>query len=153
TTISSPANSPIGELLNKGWDFTLRIRLRDDRGVQIESTIVVQPWLGYNLNIIRVGPFQTGDRDGLAQMATHASSIYHQINLTGNRVENNWFMTGDTTPWEVIDSGEADDLFGHASVNNDGVDLFIVRDYTGGTGASFTPGDCSKGGTHDGVVM
>jgi len=153
TTFSSPANSPIGSLLNKGWDFTLRIRLRDDRRVTIESTIVVQPWLGYNANIIRVGPFQAGDRAGLAQAANHGSAIYQQVNLTANRIENNWMMTGDTAPWEVIDSGEADDLFGHASVNNDGVDLFIIRDYTGGTGASFTPGDCSKGGTHDGVVM
>jgi Metallo-peptidase family M12B Reprolysin-like len=153
TTLFSPANSPIGSLLNKGWDFTLRIRLRDDRGVTIESTIVVQPWLGYNANIIRVGPFQAGDRAGLASAANHGSSIYRQVNLTANRVENNWMMTGDTAPWEVIDSGEADDLFQHASVNNDGVDLFIIRDYTGGTGASFTPGDCSKGGNHDGVVM
>ena len=153
TTLSSPANSPIGSLLNKGWDFTLRIRLRDSQGTTIESTIVVQPWLGYNANIIRVGPFQAGDRAGLAQMANHASSIYQQINLTGNRIENNWMMTGDTAPWEEIDTGEADDLFQHASVNNDGVDLFIIRDFTGGTGASFTPGDCSKGGNHDGVVM
>jgi hypothetical protein len=153
TTLSSPASSPIGSLLNKGWDFTLRIRLRDDRGTTIESTIVVQPWLGYNANIVRVGPFQAGDRAGLAQAADHGSSIYRQIDLTANRVENNWMMTGDTAPWEVIDSGEADDLFQHASVNNDGVDLFIIRDYTGGTGASFEPGDCSKGGNHDGVVM
>jgi len=113
----------------------------------------VQPWLGFNANIIRVGPFQTGDRAGLAQMSNHASSIYQQINLAANRVENNWMMTGDTAPWEVIDTDEADDLFEHASVNNDGVDLFIVRDFTGGTGASFEPGDCSKGGNHDGVVM
>ena len=153
STISSPANSPIGGVLNKGWDFTMRIRLRDDRGTTIEDTIVVQPWLGYNANIIRVGPFQVGDRAGLAQAANHGSSIYRQINLTANRVENNWMMTGDTAPWESIDNAEADDLFGHASVNNDGVDLFIIRDFTGGTGASFTPGDCTKGGTHDGVVM
>jgi hypothetical protein len=153
TSLSSPANSPIGSALNKGWDFTLRIRLRDDRGVTIESTIVVQPWLAYNANIIRVGPFQSGDRAGLAQAATHGSAIYQQVNLAANRVENNWMMTGDTAPWEAIDDGEADDLFQHASVNNDGVDLFIIRDYTGGTGASFEPGDCSKGGNHDGVVM
>lgn len=153
TTLSSPANSPIGSLLNKGWDFTLQIRLRDDRGTIIESSIVVQPWLGYNANLIRVGPFQAGDRAGLALAANHGSSIYQQVNLTANRVENNWMMTGDTAPWEVIDKGEADDLFGHASVPNDGLDLFIVRDYTGGTGASFEPGDCTKGGNHDGVVM
>ncbi len=55
TTLSSPANSPIGKLLYKGGDFTLRLRLRDDRGVNIEDTIVVQPWLGYNMNIVRVG--------------------------------------------------------------------------------------------------
>jgi hypothetical protein len=79
----------------------------------------VQPWLGYNANMIRVGPFQTGDPAGLAQTANHGSSIYRQINLTANRVENNWMMTGDTAPWEAIDSAEADDFFGHASVNND----------------------------------
>jgi hypothetical protein len=33
------------------------------------DTIIVQPWLGYNANIIRVGPFQAGDRAGLAQAA------------------------------------------------------------------------------------
>ena len=153
TTLTSPASSPIGGALNKGWDFTLRIRLRDDRGVTIEDTIVVQPWLAYNANIIRVGPFQSGDRAGLAQAAAHGSAIYQQIDLAANRVENNWMMTGDTAPWEEIDSGEADDLFQHASVENNGLDLFIIRDYTGGTGASFEPGDCTKGGNHDGVVM
>jgi hypothetical protein len=153
TTLSSPANSPIGSALNKGWDLTLKIRLRDDRGATIEDTIVVQPWLGYNANIIRVGPFQAGDRAGLAQAASHGSSIYRQINLTANRVENNWRMTGDTAPWESINNDEVDDLFQHASVNNNGLDLFIIRDYTGGTGASFEPGDCTKGGNHDGVVM
>jgi Metallo-peptidase family M12B Reprolysin-like len=113
----------------------------------------VQPWLAYNANIIRVGPFQSGDRAGLAQATTHGSSIYQQINLAANRVENNWMMTGDTAPWEEIDTGEVDDLFQHASVNNNGLDLFIIRDYTGGTGAAFEPGDCEKGGDHDGVVM
>jgi predicted Zn-dependent protease len=153
TTFTSPSNSPIGYLLNRSGDFTLRVRLRDDRGTTIEDTIVVQPWLGYNLNIIRVGPLQSGDRTGLRNMANHASSIWQQINLTMNRLENNWRVTGDVSAWDSVTSDEADDLFQYASVPNDGLDLFIVRDYTGGTGASFEPGDCSKGGSRDGIVM
>jgi len=153
TTLTSPENSPIGRLLNRGGDYTLKIRLVDDRGVTIEDTIVVQPWLGYNLNIIRVGNLQSGDRTGLRNMANHASSIYQQINLTMNRLENNWRVTGNVSAWDVVDSNEVDDLFQYASVNNDGLDLFIVRDYTGGTGASFEPGDCQKGGNRDGIIM
>lgn len=154
TTLSSPANSPIGNLFNHSGDLTLRMRLVDDRGVTIEDTIVVQPWLGYNLNIIRVGPLQSGDRSRLALAAGRASSIYQQINLTGNRVENNWLVTGDVSEWDVVSNNdEIRSLFQYASVGNDGLDLFIVRDYTGGTGASFEPGDCSKGGNQDGVVM
>ena len=45
---------------------------------------------------IRVGPFQAGDRAGLAQAANHGSSITtDQPTATGR---DNWMMTGDTAP-------------------------------------------------------
>lgn len=153
TTLSSPSNSPIGRILNRSGDITVRIRLIDDRGEAIEDTIVVQPWLGYNLNIIRVGSLQSGDRTGLRRMANHASSLYQQINLSMNRLENNWRVTGDVSDWGVVDLDEVRDLFDYASVSNDGLDLFIVRDFTGGTGAAFEPGECQKGGDEDGIIM
>jgi hypothetical protein len=153
TVLTSPSGSPTGRLLNRGGDFTLRINLRDDRGVTVTDTIVVQPWLGYNLNIVRVGSFQSGDRTGLRQGANLGSSIYQQINLTQNRLENNWYVTGDVSQWEVLDSNELGDLLSYASVPNDGIDMFVVSDFTGGTGISPNPGACSKGGSSDGLVI
>lgn len=97
--------------------------------------------------------FNAGDRTGLAQAANHASSIYQQINLTMNRPENNWLVTGNTTQWETLSQAEFDDLLQYASVPNDGIDVFVVRDFTGGTGISPRPGDCTKGGDSDGLVI
>ena len=92
-------------------------------------------------------PLPGGDRAGLAQAASHGSSIYPadqpHCQPGGKQLEDDWRHRALGS----IDNGEADDLFQHASVNNDGLDLFIIRDYTGGTGASFEPGDCTKGGT------
>ena len=104
TSLSSPANSPIGSRSTRvgtsrfesGYATIAASPLIDDRRAAL---------VRLNANIIRVGPFQSGDRAGLAQAATHGSAIYQQVNLTANRVENNWMMTGDTAPWETIDAG------------------------------------------------
>ncbi len=70
-----------------------------------------------------------------------------------NRPENNWLVTGNTTQWETLSQAEFDDLLQYASVPNDGIDVLVVRDFTGGTGISPRPGDCTKGGDSDGLVI
>jgi hypothetical protein len=55
---------------------------------------------------------------------------------------------------DIGGDGEADDICGHFSVDNDGIDAFMVLTYAGNRiGSSRSPGACDKDGKSSGVVI
>ncbi|MFD0692306.1 M12 family metallo-peptidase [Actinomadura fibrosa] len=82
-------------------------------------------------------------------------TIYQQINLGVGRVLH-WFITAAEANGadDLGSEGECDDLIADWSVQNDGVDAFVVRnisdtDFVGR--ASAIPGECDKDAKDDGL--
>lgn len=115
----------------------------------------------FNLNVIRVG-FDTlndSDRDTGFEKLDYAvyrtRNIFDSENLGLGRVQH-WFVTSSESDGkdDLGSEGEADDLSDDWSVDNDGIDAFVVRNISDSdfVGISPRPGDCDKGGKDDGLI-
>ena len=114
-----------------------------------------------HLNMITVG-FDTlsasdqQDADDKVDYAVYRTrNIYAQVNLGVGRVEHYAIDADDSNGHDDLGSeGEADDLSDEFSIDNDGIDVFLVRNIsdTDFVGISPVPGDCDKGGDDDGLV-
>lgn len=102
----------------------------------------------FNVNIIRVGSdlFTAADEVEIESAVHKARSIYAKANVAIGRVQYFGILVSKADGREVIDSDdEASDLTNEWTVHNDAIDVFIVRNYVGGTiGLSPIGGPCNK---------
>lgn len=115
-----------------------------------------------HLNMIRIGfdalLFQN-EREAAERevdLAVHRiRQIYDQVQIGVARVQHFSVNVLDADGFEHISGdGEADDLCDRYSVDNDGLDLFLVLTYSGSTiGSSPGGGDCDKDGKGSGMVV
>ncbi len=114
-----------------------------------------------HLNIIEVGldtlsSADLADADDRVDYAVHRiRQIYRTRQLGLGRVLYYWITAAESNGRDDLGSeSEADTLSDEWSVDNDGVDMFIVRiiSDTDFVGISPVPGDCNKGDKADGMV-
>ncbi len=114
-----------------------------------------------HINIIRVAfdaltPTEREDAEReLDTIVLRTRQIYDQIALGIGRVQHFVISAAQAGGLADIGSdGEADDICGHFSVDNDGIDAFMVLTYAGNRiGSSRSPGACDKDGKSSGVVI
>ncbi|WP_298918778.1 hypothetical protein [uncultured Roseobacter sp.] len=113
-----------------------------------------------NINVIRVGFDALGTTalaDALIELdysVYRIRNIYRPRNLGVGRVLH-WFVdSADADGMDDIGgTGEARDLWESFSVQNNGIDAFVVRNISGTLlGLSPRPGDCDKGSKDDGCL-
>lgn len=112
-----------------------------------------------HLNIIRLAFDTVIPRDPLERrvdlMIQRSRQILDQAGIGVARVSN--FIIEDAFAGgfpDIGSDGEADDLCDEFSVDNDGIDCFIVLSYAGNrVGSSPSPGSCDKDGKSSGVVV
>lgn len=81
--------------------------------------------------------------------------IYATVSLGLGRVGYYWIGVSDADGYHDLGSeSEADDLSDDWSVDNNGIDMFLVANISDSDfiGISPVPGDCSKGGKSDGLI-
>jgi hypothetical protein len=114
-----------------------------------------------HLNVIAVGwwnTLPTSQQDTAREKIDYAiyrtRNIYAAVNLGVGRV-NHYVITQDEADGahDVGSEGEADELSDDWSVDNNGIDCFVVRTISADfVGISPVDGDCDKGGKRDGLV-
>jgi hypothetical protein len=112
-----------------------------------------------HLNVIRVAfdtVFPRAPLERKVDMAVHRSrQIFDQAGIGVARVSH--YMIEDAFAGlypDIGSDGEADDLCDAYSVDNDGIDVFMVLTYAGNrVGSSHSPGSCDKDGKDSGVVI
>lgn len=126
-----------------------------DMWVSVRSQLRAIASTHIHLNIIRVG----FDLYSNAERRTHEATIDHTIQRTRaifgpiglgvGRVLHWRIDAADADGADVLDSqGEAEDLIADWSVDNDGIDVFVVRNITAGfLGIAPSKGDGVIGGT------
>jgi hypothetical protein len=106
-----------------------------------------------HLNIIRVGfdGVPTADRDAREDMVDYGiyktRNIYRSVSLALGRVEHYTITSAQSNGRDDLGSGDEFDLLSDEwSVNNDGIDVFVVRNISADNivGASPVPGSCDK---------
>lgn len=133
-----------------------------DASVSVKTQIQRVQGKHVHLNVIRVG-FDTlsatarEDRIERIDYAIYRTqNIYSSVSLGVGRVEHWLINSADADGLDDIGSeDEADELVERATVDNDGIDCFVVRnisdsDFIGK--ASAIPGSCDKGSKTDGVI-
>jgi len=114
-----------------------------------------------HLNLIEVGFDAPGvgnldAADNRVDYAVHRiRRIYADASLGLGRVQYWWIGVAQANGYDDLGSeSEADDLSDDWSVNNDGIDMFLVANISDPdfVGISPVPGDCSKGGKSDGLI-
>lgn len=114
-----------------------------------------------HINIIHVAfdSLTPAEREDAAReldvIVLRTRQIYDQIQLGIGRVQH--FVISAQLAGGLADisgDGEADDICDKFSVDNDGIDAFMVLTYAGNRiGSSQSPGDCDKDGKGSGVVI
>jgi hypothetical protein len=114
-----------------------------------------------HLNVIAVGwwnELPANQQDTAREKVDYAiyriRNIYSAVDLGVGRVNHYLIATADADGADDIGSGgEADELSDDWSVDNDGIDCFVVRTISADfVGISPVDGDCDKGGKRDGLV-
>jgi len=114
-----------------------------------------------HINIIRVAfdaltPAEREDAEReLDVIVLRTRQIFDQIQIGIGRVQH-WVINSAQAGGfgDIGSDGEADDICGHFSVDNDGIDAFVVLTYAGTTmGSSRSPGACDKDGKSSGIVV
>jgi len=113
-----------------------------------------------HLNVIRIGfdgligPDRASAERELDLVVHRTRQVYDQIQLGIARVQH-WEVPAALAGGldNISGDGEADDLCGRFSVDNNGIDGFFVLTYSGNrVGSSRSPGSCDKDGKSSGVV-
>ena len=95
-----------------------------------------------HMNFITVGDFAPADWNVTYQAVQIARDIYAQVDLGIGRIQ--WYSINGSG---VLDKDDAEDLTSDWTVPNDGHDVFVVRQMTGGAdGRSAVDGGCDKNG-------
>ena len=112
-----------------------------------------------NLNVIRVGFDVIADEDEAREKLDYAILRSHTIFRDGDlgigRVEHYHIDAADAEGADDLGSpSEADELSDDWTVDNDGIDVFVVRNISDDefVGRSPVPGSCDKGDKDDGLV-
>ena len=114
-----------------------------------------------HLNVISVGfdTLSAADHQTALEKVDYSvyrtRNIYQTVNLGVGRVQHWEILAGDSGGRDDLGSeDEADDLTDEWSVQNNGVDLFVVRNISDGdfVGISPVPGDCDKDDKDDGLI-
>jgi hypothetical protein len=117
--------------------------------------------LHVHLNVIRVGydAIPAAERADAAEKLDYAvykaRNIFRQQNLGVGRVEHRQISAADANGLDDIGSkAEAQDLWRTHTVNNNGIDVFMVRNIsaTDFIGLSPVGGSCTKGSQNDGLL-
>jgi Metallo-peptidase family M12B Reprolysin-like len=113
---------------------------------------------GISINIIRVGSeqFTSADLTTINNAITVLRNAYATVGLTLRRVEHFIITNAQANGRDVIDNdGEAETLTDEWTVNNNAVDVFIVKLYVGSVaGLSPVNGPCDKNAKGmDGTVV
>jgi hypothetical protein len=142
-----------------------RVPTDPDPGVAAEVSVLQQlrgvQGQHIHLNVIRVGfdLIAAADADQAAERLDYAiyriRNIYRQVDLGVGRVEHFEITSADADGRDDLGSlEEADELSDDFTVDNNGIDVFVVRiisdpDFVG---VSPRPGSCDKGSGQDGLV-
>jgi len=112
-----------------------------------------------HLNVIQVGFDMVTDLDDAREKLDYANyrthNIYRQVSLGVGRVEHYEILSTDAGGADDLGSeGEADELSDDWSVNNDGIDVFVVRNISDSDFVGISPvgGDCDKPAKDDGLI-
>jgi hypothetical protein len=114
-----------------------------------------------HLNVIRVGydAIPTASRDAAVERLDYAvyktRNVFGQRSLGVGRVEHHAVTSTQANGKDDIGSrSEAQDLWRSFSVNNDGLDVFVVRTISARDFIGLSPvgGSCSKGSKDDGLL-
>jgi hypothetical protein len=113
---------------------------------------------GISINIIRVGSeqFTSADLTTINNAITVLRNTYATVGLTLRRVENYIITNAQANGRDVIDNNdEAETLTDEWTVNNNAVDVFVVKLYVGSVaGLSPVNGPCDKNAKGmDGTVV
>lgn len=114
-----------------------------------------------HINIIHVAfdALTPAEREDAAReldtIVVRTRQIYDQIGLGIGRVQHFGISSAQAGGLaDIGGDGEADDICGRFSVDNDGIDAFMVLTYAGTRiGSSRSPGACDKDGKSSGVVI
>lgn len=166
-TMSALGISPGGSVLFKVFGF-IRARVPQDpvattASVSLLGQIRNVQQRHIHLNVIRVGFDAISGASAQAQALLdidyaiyRTRIIYSAVNLGVGRVQH-WFIdAAEADGYDDLGSeDEADELIAGWSVQNDGVDAFVVRNISSSSfvgKAADIPGDCDKSSKDDGVV-
>ena len=111
-----------------------------------------------HVNVIAMGfdAFGAGEAAAIEELdycVLRLRDIYRPRNIGVRRVLHFEVDAADADGFDVIAGGdEATDLWRSFSVDNNGIDAFVVRSISGLLGRSPRPGRCSKGNKRDGLV-
>lgn len=114
-----------------------------------------------HLNAIRVGfdGIAAADRDEASEKLDYAvyriRGIYRQVGLGVGRVQHWEIASGQADGKDDLGSeDEADELSDDWSVDNDGIDVFVVRNISDSDFVGISPieGDCDKDSKDDGLI-
>ena len=136
-----------------------------DPGVAAEVSVLQQlrdvQGQHIHLNVIRVGfdLIAAADADEAAEKLDYAiyriRNIYQQVDLGVGRVEHFEITSADANGFDDLgDPEEADELSDDFTIDNSGIDVFVVRNISDPdfVGVSPRPGSCDKGSDRDGLI-
>lgn len=126
------------------WRFT-----ETGTGAAVTDSLTWRGIFGPDVNIIRVGNenFSAAERDGVFDaLRTQAASIFNSQDMDIGTIRTYIISVAQAGGYVTINSnGEAEDLTEDWTVQNDAIDMFVVRLYTGSVaGLSPRPGPCDK---------
>ncbi|MEG3878702.1 zinc-dependent metalloprotease family protein [Microcoleus sp. herbarium7] len=114
-----------------------------------------------HLNVIRVGfdLIADADQDEAVERLDYAiyktRNIYRQVNLGVGRVEHYFITSAEADNNDDLgDEDEAEELWENWSVDNNGIDVFVVRNISDDDFVGLSPisGRCTKGRKNDGLI-
>jgi hypothetical protein len=144
-----PGNVTYNRLQAKEW---IRIEWRFTEvgtGTMVSDSLTWRAPLGPHVNIIRVGEenFTDAERTRVfSALRNTAGSIYQQQDMDIGRIATAVVSVADAGGYVTVNSNdEAEDLTEEWTVDNDGIDMFVVRSYVGSVaGLSPVGGPCDK---------
>lgn len=123
-------------------------------GFQITAVIILAKGPGghamssISLNVIRIGSeqFTSADESTITSAINYTRAVYGTVGVTVKSVEHYHISNAQAGAYLVIDDDvEASSLTSQWTVQNNAIDVFVVKLYVGArAGLSPTPGPCNK---------
>lgn len=156
-TITSPPGSGIYERYEDLEDMTFEVRFRRTSGSEVSGSVTCRVMAGFGLNVIRVGDYSSSEISTIAAGVDDARDVYEAHGLTFSSVQ--WWVisASDAGGYTTLnDHDEWEDLLDDWSVQNDSVDVYVVRGmWDSYAGWSPIPGPDDKDGSceDDGLAV